>query len=146
MKGFLPLAVVLLGALCFARGGHAQQPEASPAQSQQNLGAAQLDALVAPIALYPDALLSEVLTVAAEIPAFSPMKLDIPCISSSPMRGRGSPGEDNRCAPLPAINPPTAPKAEPTATAAARWGVLFRAGDSTDANLDLPIDGAECCF
>ena len=61
MKGFLPLAVVLLGALCFARGGHAQQPEASPAQSQQNLGAAELDALVAPIALYPDALLSEVL-------------------------------------------------------------------------------------
>ena len=61
MKGFLPLAVVLLGALCFATGGHAQQPEASPAQSQQNLGAAELDALVAPIALYPDALLSEVL-------------------------------------------------------------------------------------
>jgi Protein of unknown function (DUF3300) len=37
------------------------QPAAAPAQQQQLLNNAQLDALVAPIALYPDALLAEVL-------------------------------------------------------------------------------------
>jgi hypothetical protein len=55
------LAVVLLFSLPHA--ALAQAPPAQPASapSQQLLPAAQLDALVAPIALYPDALLSEIL-------------------------------------------------------------------------------------
>ena len=40
------------------------QPAAAPAPAQQLLTAGQLDALVAPIALYPDALLSEILMAA----------------------------------------------------------------------------------
>src|SRR5215470_8693698 len=38
-----------------------QQPTAAPAPAQQLLGADQLDQIVAPIALYPDTLLAEVL-------------------------------------------------------------------------------------
>jgi hypothetical protein len=56
--------VLLLGAPAIISNALAQQPEeTSPtqAQPQQTLSAAQLDALVAPIALYPDALLSELL-------------------------------------------------------------------------------------
>ena len=58
------LAVALLMALPHA--AMAQTPPAQPAQpasapSQQLLSGPQLDALVAPIALYPDALLSEIL-------------------------------------------------------------------------------------
>jgi Protein of unknown function (DUF3300) len=53
------LAIVLFGVLSWAPIASAQ--DANQTQPQQNLGAAQLDALVAPIALYPDALLSEVL-------------------------------------------------------------------------------------
>jgi Protein of unknown function (DUF3300) len=57
------LAIVLLYPLCFAHIAQAQQPApaAAAAPAQQTLGKEQLDALVAPIALYPDPLLSEVL-------------------------------------------------------------------------------------
>jgi uncharacterized protein DUF3300 len=62
MTGFkLVLAAIVLTTLAITSNARAQQAEETPAQSQQNLSAAQLDALVAPIALYPDALLSEVL-------------------------------------------------------------------------------------
>jgi Protein of unknown function (DUF3300) len=56
-------AIVLLYPLCFAHIAQAQQPApaAAAAPAQQTLGKEQLDALVAPIALYPDPLLSEVL-------------------------------------------------------------------------------------
>ena len=56
-------AVALLFSLPHAALAQAQTPPAQPASapSQQLLTAAQLDALVAPIALYPDALLSEIL-------------------------------------------------------------------------------------
>ena len=56
-------AVALLFSLPHATLAQAQMPPAQPASasSQQLLTAAQLDALVAPIALYPDALLSEIL-------------------------------------------------------------------------------------
>src|ERR1700689_5579341 len=56
------LAVALL--LAVPQAASAQTPPPSPppsAPSQQLLTAGQLDALVAPIALYPDALLSEIL-------------------------------------------------------------------------------------
>jgi hypothetical protein len=57
----LVLAAIVLITLAVESTAHAQQAEENAAQTQQNLGAAQLDALVAPIALYPDPLLSEVL-------------------------------------------------------------------------------------
>jgi hypothetical protein len=54
-------ALVLIGLQVI--GVHAQTPAApaAPDQSQQLLKPEQLDQLVAPIALYPDALLAEVL-------------------------------------------------------------------------------------
>jgi hypothetical protein len=56
---FLLLASVLLfGADCNAQ---AQTETVAPAQAHQQLGREQLDQLVAPIALYPDNLLSEIL-------------------------------------------------------------------------------------
>jgi uncharacterized protein DUF3300 len=60
------LAIIFLATLLVASNARAQQAEDNAAQTQQNqtqpnLSAAQLDALVAPIALYPDPLLSEVL-------------------------------------------------------------------------------------
>jgi hypothetical protein len=56
-------AVALVLSLPHAAVAQAQTPPAQPASapSQQLLTAAQVDALVAPIALYPDALLSEIL-------------------------------------------------------------------------------------
>jgi hypothetical protein len=56
-------AVALLLSLPHAALAQAQTPPAQPASapSQQLLTAAQIDALVAPIALYPDVLLSEIL-------------------------------------------------------------------------------------
>ena len=56
-------AVAILFSLPQAALAQAQTPPAQPASasSQQLLTAAQVDALVAPIALYPDALLSEIL-------------------------------------------------------------------------------------
>ena len=59
------LAVALLFAVpqaVLAQTPPPSQPAAAPAQ--QMLTAGQLDALVAPIALYPDALLSEILMAA----------------------------------------------------------------------------------
>ena len=58
------LAVALL--LAVPQAASAQTPPSQPASapSQQLLTAGQLDALVAPIALYPDALLSEILMAA----------------------------------------------------------------------------------
>jgi hypothetical protein len=62
MTGFKSiLAVIVLVVLAMTSSARAQQAEDTTAQAQQNLSAAQLDALVAPIALYPDPLLSEVL-------------------------------------------------------------------------------------
>jgi hypothetical protein len=55
------LAVALLFAMPRAALAQTPQPASAPAQQQQLLNNAQLDALLAPIALYPDALLSEVL-------------------------------------------------------------------------------------
>src|ERR1700727_1719050 len=57
------LAVALLFAVPHAASAQTPPPPSQPASapSQQLLTAGQLDALVAPIALYPDALLSEVL-------------------------------------------------------------------------------------
>jgi len=49
-----------LAALLFGTNAQAQ-PAAAPASAQQLLGPDQLDQLVAPIALYPDALLAEIL-------------------------------------------------------------------------------------
>src|SRR6202167_5014898 len=56
-------AVALLFAVPMAASAQTPPPPSQPtsAPSQQLLTAGQLDALVAPIALYPDALLSEVL-------------------------------------------------------------------------------------
>src|ERR1700720_2910949 len=57
------LAVAFLFLLPHAALAQVQTPSAQPASapSQQLLTAAQVDALVAPIALYPDALVSEIL-------------------------------------------------------------------------------------
>ena len=59
------LLAVLLGWMSHISTAQAQpaapQPTTTPATPQQLLGADQLDQLVAPIALYPDALLSEIL-------------------------------------------------------------------------------------
>src|SRR5580692_851941 len=57
------LAVALLFAVPQAASAQTPPPPSQPASapSQQLLSAGQLDALVAPIALYPDALLSEIL-------------------------------------------------------------------------------------
>ena len=56
-------AVAILFSLPQAALAQAQTPPAQPASapSRQLLTSAQLDALVSPIALYPDALLSEIL-------------------------------------------------------------------------------------
>ena len=60
------LAVALLLAVPQAASAQTPPPPSQPASapSQQLLTAGQLDALVAPIALYPDALLSEILMAA----------------------------------------------------------------------------------
>ena len=60
------LAVALLFAVPQAASAQTPPPPSQPASapSQQMLTAGQLDALVAPIALYPDALLSEILMAA----------------------------------------------------------------------------------
>ena len=56
------LAVTLAIAMPLAANAQtAPPPQAAAAPAQQLLAAGQLDALVSPIALYPDALLSEVL-------------------------------------------------------------------------------------
>ena len=59
----LPRLMLLLGLLLGAHGAWAQDASPSSAEtpSQQVLDAAQLDQLVAPIALYPDTLLAQVL-------------------------------------------------------------------------------------
>lgn len=59
----LAALTILFGAVCFVPIAQAQTPTASaqPSDQSQPLTAGQLDALVAPIALYPDALLSEIL-------------------------------------------------------------------------------------
>src|ERR1700691_5838821 len=60
------LAAALLFAVPHAASAQTPPPPSQPASapSQQLLTAGQLDALVAPIALYPDALLSEILMAA----------------------------------------------------------------------------------
>ncbi len=57
------IGVLICTFLPLADAAENVSPEASPASSSeaQLLGAAELEALVAPIALYPDALLAEVL-------------------------------------------------------------------------------------
>src|SRR5262245_66049342 len=59
------VAIVLTLAMALVAAGPAwaqdQQPAAAPQQQPQLLDAGQLDQLVAPIALYPDPLLAQVL-------------------------------------------------------------------------------------
>jgi hypothetical protein len=57
----LTATTLLFGAPFVALAQDQQQQTAAPAPSQQLLGADQLDQIVAPIALYPDTLLAEVL-------------------------------------------------------------------------------------
>src|SRR5262245_41174441 len=64
MSRLLALSITFVLFLVFAHGANAQgQPASTPASSSsdQTLKPEQLDALVAPIALYPDTLLAEVL-------------------------------------------------------------------------------------
>lgn len=64
MSRLLALSITFVLFLVFAHGANAQgQPASTPAStsSDQSLKPEQLDALVSPIALYPDALLAEVL-------------------------------------------------------------------------------------
>src|SRR5207344_2171363 len=64
MSRLLALSVTFVLFLVFAHGANAQgQPASTPTStsSDQSLKPEQLDALVSPIALYPDALLAEVL-------------------------------------------------------------------------------------
>jgi hypothetical protein len=64
MSRLLALSITFVLFLVFAHGANAQgQPASTPAStsSDQTLKPEQLDALVAPIALYPDTLLAEVL-------------------------------------------------------------------------------------
>jgi hypothetical protein len=56
---WLPIAIALLWP--FGAMAQAPSPAPAPATSQQQLSAGEIDALVAPIALYPDNLLSQVL-------------------------------------------------------------------------------------
>lgn len=57
----LTVCFVLISAVAVATPQDAAQPAAAPAEQQQTLNAQQLESMVAPIALYPDTLLSQVL-------------------------------------------------------------------------------------
>ena len=64
MSKLLAQSIAFVLFLAFAQGAHAQgQPTSTPAStsSDQMLKPEQLDALVSPVALYPDTLLAEVL-------------------------------------------------------------------------------------